>query len=100
MVWTMGLDFLATFFSGATSLLPIFADQVLKVGARARIPAAAPLLGALAGRSSCRCGRSRGGAHLPVGRGGFRRLDDRLAVADLLARRRARGDASPMRSGP
>src|SRR5260221_1369618 len=34
MVWTMGLDFLATFFSGSMSLLPIFADQVLKVGAR------------------------------------------------------------------
>src|SRR5262245_39738169 len=26
MVWTMALDFVATFFSGATSLLPIFAD--------------------------------------------------------------------------
>jgi MFS family permease len=50
MVWTTGLDFLATFFSGALSLLPIFADQVLGVG-----PAgygwlvAAPALGALAG---------------------------------------------------
>ena len=43
MVWTMGLDFLATFFSGATSLLPIFADQVLKVGAKGYgILAAAP----------------------------------------------------------
>ena len=50
MVWTMGLDFLATFFSGATSLLPIFADQVLKVGARGYgILAAAPAIGALAG---------------------------------------------------
>jgi len=50
MVWTMGLDFLATFFSGATSLLPIFADQVLKVGARGYgILAAAPAVGALAG---------------------------------------------------
>jgi MFS family permease len=50
MVWTMGLDFLATFFAGSLSLLPIFADQVLHVG-----PAgygwlvAAPALGALAG---------------------------------------------------
>jgi MFS family permease len=50
MVWTTGLDFFATFFSGALSLLPIFADQVLGVG-----PAgygwlvAAPALGALAG---------------------------------------------------
>jgi MFS family permease len=33
MVWTMALDFAATFFSGANSLLPIFADQILKVGA-------------------------------------------------------------------
>ena len=50
MVWTTGLDFLATFFAGSLSLLPIFADQVLGVG-----PAgygwlvAAPALGALAG---------------------------------------------------
>ena len=50
MVWTMGLDFLATFFSGATSLLPIFADQVLHVGAKGYgILAAAPALGALLG---------------------------------------------------
>ncbi len=50
MVWTMGLDFLATFFSGAMSLLPIFADQVLRVGARGYgILAAAPAVGALAG---------------------------------------------------
>jgi MFS family permease len=32
MVWTMGLDFFATFFAGSMSLLPIFADQVLGVG--------------------------------------------------------------------
>jgi MFS family permease len=50
MVWTTALDFFATFFSGSTSLLPIFADQVLHVG-----PAgygwlvAAPALGALLG---------------------------------------------------
>jgi len=50
MVWTTGLDFLATFFAGSLSLLPIFADQVLSVG-----PAgygwlvAAPAFGALAG---------------------------------------------------
>ena len=50
MVWTMGLDFLATFFSGATSLLPIFADQVLKVGPKGYgVLAAAPAVGALAG---------------------------------------------------
>jgi MFS family permease len=50
MVWTTGLDFVATFFAGSLSLLPIFADQVLHAG-----PAgygwlvAAPALGALAG---------------------------------------------------
>ena len=50
MVWTMGLDFLATFFSGALSLLPIFADQILKVGpAGYGTLAAAPAAGALAG---------------------------------------------------
>lgn len=32
MVWTMALDFVATFFSAATALLPIFADQILHVG--------------------------------------------------------------------
>jgi len=32
MVWTMALDFFATFFAGSMSLLPIFADQVLHVG--------------------------------------------------------------------
>ncbi|HEY7112687.1 MAG TPA: MFS transporter [Thermoanaerobaculia bacterium] len=52
MVWTMCLDFLATFFSGSMSLLPIVADQVLKVGARgygvlASAPAAGALLGSL-----------------------------------------------------
>ena len=50
MVWTMGLDFVATFLSGSMSLLPIFADQVLKVGARGYgILVAAPAVGALAG---------------------------------------------------
>jgi MFS family permease len=50
MVWTTGLDFLATFFAGSLSLLPIFADQVLHAG-----PAgygwlvSAPALGALLG---------------------------------------------------
>ena len=50
MVWTMALDFFATFFAGAMSLLPIVADQILKVG-----PAgygwlvSAPAFGALAG---------------------------------------------------
>jgi MFS family permease len=50
MVWTMGLDFVATFFSGANALLPIFADQVLRVGALGfGWLRAAPALGALAG---------------------------------------------------
>jgi MFS family permease len=50
MVWTMALDFFATFFSGALSLLPIFADQVLHVGpAGYGTLAAAPAAGALAG---------------------------------------------------
>ena len=50
MVWTMALDFVATFFSGANALLPIFADQVLKVGAFGfGWLRAAPALGALAG---------------------------------------------------
>jgi MFS family permease len=50
MVWTMAIDFFATFFSGAMSLLPIVADQILGVG-----PAgygwlvAAPALGAVVG---------------------------------------------------
>jgi MFS family permease len=50
MVWTMALDFLATFFSGSMSLLPIFADQVLRVGARGYgVLASAPATGALLG---------------------------------------------------
>jgi MFS family permease len=32
MVWIMGLDFVATFFAGSLSLLPIFADRILHVG--------------------------------------------------------------------
>ena len=50
IVWTMTLDFFATFFSGAMSLLPIFADQILRVGPRGYgLLVAAPGLGALAG---------------------------------------------------
>ncbi|HET8648201.1 MAG TPA: MFS transporter [Vicinamibacteria bacterium] len=50
MVWTTGLDFVATFFAGALSMLPIFADQVLHVGAAGYgWLVAAPALGALAG---------------------------------------------------
>ena len=50
IVWTMALDFLATFFSGSMSLLPIFAVEVLHVGAGGYgILAAAPAVGALVG---------------------------------------------------
>jgi MFS family permease len=50
MVWTMTLDFFATFFAGAMSLLPIFADQILHAGpAGYGILVSAPALGALLG---------------------------------------------------
>lgn len=50
MVGTMTLDFFATFFAGALSLLPVFADRILGVGARGYgLLAAAPALGALVG---------------------------------------------------
>ena len=49
IVWTMVLDFFATFFSGSMSLLPIFADRVLGVGAAGYgWLRAAPALGASA----------------------------------------------------
>jgi MFS family permease len=34
ILWTMLLDFVATFFAGALLLMPIYADQILGVGAR------------------------------------------------------------------
>jgi MFS family permease len=50
MVWTTGLDFVATFFAGSLSLLPIFADQVLHAGASGYgWLVSAPALGALLG---------------------------------------------------
>ncbi len=50
IVWTMAVDFLATFFAGSMSLLPIFADQVLKVGATGYgLLVSAPAVGSLAG---------------------------------------------------
>ena len=50
IVWTMVVDFFATFFSGAMSLLPIFADQVLHVGASGYgFLVSAPAVGSLAG---------------------------------------------------
>ncbi len=52
MVATMALDFFATFFAGAMSLLPVVADQVLHVGPRGygwlvAAPAAGAVLGSL-----------------------------------------------------
>jgi MFS family permease len=50
LIWTMTLDFFATFFAGSMSLLPVFADQVLKTGALGYgWLRAAPGLGALIG---------------------------------------------------
>lgn len=50
LVWTMLLDFVATFFSAALSLLPIFADQILGVGASGfGWLRSAPAIGAVAG---------------------------------------------------
>lgn len=48
LVWTIWLDFFATFFSSANSLLPIFARDILHVGARGYgLLAAAQASGAL-----------------------------------------------------
>ena len=49
LVWTLSLDFLATFFSSANALLPIFARDILHAGARGYgVLAAAEAAGALA----------------------------------------------------
>lgn len=48
LVWTLSLDFLATFFSSANALLPIFAQDILHAGARGYgLLAAAEAAGAL-----------------------------------------------------
>ena len=48
IVQTMTLDFIATFFASATALLPIFAAEILKVGARGLgLLAAAPGVGSI-----------------------------------------------------
>src|SRR5260370_41524573 len=48
MVQTMTLDFVATFFASANQLLPIFAKEILKVGAQGLgFLAAAPAGGAV-----------------------------------------------------
>jgi hypothetical protein len=49
LVWTIALDFFATFFSSASALLPAFATDVLHVGARGYgILSAAPAVGSVA----------------------------------------------------
>jgi len=48
IVQTMTLDFIATFFASATALLPIFATEILHVGARGLgVLAAAPAVGSV-----------------------------------------------------
>jgi MFS family permease len=48
IVQTMTLDFIATFFASATALLPIFAAEILRVGARGLgLLAAAPATGSV-----------------------------------------------------
>src|SRR5437868_1373791 len=48
IVQTMTLDFVATFFASATALLPIFAAEILHVGARGLgVLAAAPAVGSV-----------------------------------------------------
>lgn len=48
IVQTMTLDFIATFFASATALLPIFATEILHVGARGLgLLAAAPAVGSV-----------------------------------------------------
>jgi MFS family permease len=48
IVQSMTLDFVATFFASATALLPIFAEEILQVGARGLgLLAAAPAVGSV-----------------------------------------------------
>jgi hypothetical protein len=58
LVWTLSLDFLATFFSSANALMPIFARDILHVGARGYgLLAAAEAVGALAAGACLAVGR-------------------------------------------
>lgn len=61
IVQTMTLDFVATFFASATALLPIFAAEILKVGARGLgLLAASPGVGSIiAGLTMARLGVTR-----------------------------------------
>jgi MFS family permease len=48
LVWLMVIDFLGTFFAGATQLMPIFASEIFHVGARGLgVLVAAPAVGAV-----------------------------------------------------
>jgi len=86
LVWTMLLDFVATFFSASLSLLPIFADQILGVGASGfGWLRSAPAIGAVLGRSGPpRCRSAAAGEDLPVVRGSVRRRDGRLRPVPVL----------------
>lgn len=58
LVWTLSLDALATFFSSANALLPVFASDILHVGARGYgVLAAAEAVGALAAGAVLSLGR-------------------------------------------
>ena len=58
LVWTLSLDFLATFFSSANALLPIFARDILHAGARGYgVLAAAEAVGALGAGLALSLGR-------------------------------------------
>jgi MFS family permease len=69
IVQTMTLDFAATFFASATALLPIFADNILHVGARGfGFLAAAPAFGAvITGLVMARMGTFRAQGKLVIG---------------------------------
>ena len=105
---TMLLDFFATFFSSATALLPIFAQDILHVGAKGYgWLYAAPAVGALLtsavdgadGRShrAARAGAAVGGGRLRPGDGRLRPVaivlaDVRLPRADRRDRHGQHGD--------
>ena len=69
IVQTMTLDFIATFFASATALLPIFATEVLHVGARGLgMLAAAPAVGSvLTALVMARLGRLRRQGAIVIG---------------------------------
>ncbi|MEN3331947.1 MAG: hypothetical protein V7641_1312 [Blastocatellia bacterium] len=69
IVQTMTLDFIATFFASATALLPIFAAEILKVGARGLgLLAAAPAAGSvITGLALARLGTLRRQGKLVIG---------------------------------